>query len=178
MAMEGKSSACAHLSPMGNLAAAACDTWSNESVQNIKLLGGMAPTCYMEQLTYDCRLMNQARKSGKEGARMLQRWFVESDAALDPQAFILSPESSVELARAIVTSDSHYHAGLAVARKAIELMRDAHAAGQLRIAENEADWLDNLTDELDELPEDEGAFIARQLALADQTKFLPAEYGL
>jgi methanol--5-hydroxybenzimidazolylcobamide Co-methyltransferase len=178
MAMEGKSSACAHLSPMGNLAAATCDTWSNESVQNIKLLGGMAPTCYMEQLTYDCRLMNRARASGKEGARMLQRWFVESDASLDPQAYILSPESSVELARVIVASDSHYHAGVAVARKAIELMRDAHAAGQLRIAENEADWLDNLTDSLDDLPENEDEFISQQVALADRSKFLPAEYGL
>ncbi len=65
MAMEGKTSACAHLSPMGNLAAACCDTWSNESVQNIKLLGGMAPTCYMEQLIYDCRLMNTARSHGE-----------------------------------------------------------------------------------------------------------------
>jgi methanol---5-hydroxybenzimidazolylcobamide Co-methyltransferase len=45
MAMEGKTAACAHLSPLGNIAAATCDTWSNESVQNIKLLGAMAPTC-------------------------------------------------------------------------------------------------------------------------------------
>ena len=44
MAMEGKTSACAHLSPVGNVAAATCDTWSNESVQNFKLLGGMAPS--------------------------------------------------------------------------------------------------------------------------------------
>ena len=50
MSMEGKTAACAHLSPMGNLAAATADLWSNESVQNIKLLGGMAPVCYMEQL--------------------------------------------------------------------------------------------------------------------------------
>jgi methanol--5-hydroxybenzimidazolylcobamide Co-methyltransferase len=109
---------------------------------------------------------------------MLQRWLVESDQALDPQAFILSPESSVALARVIVSSDSHYHAGLAVARKAIELMRDAHADGKLRIAENEADWLDNMTDALDDLPADEEQFIAGQLTTVDRTKFLPAEYGL
>jgi methanol---5-hydroxybenzimidazolylcobamide Co-methyltransferase len=65
MAMEGKSSACAHLSPVGNIAAAACDTWSNESVQNIKMLSGMAPTCSMEQLSYDCRLMNTASGDGR-----------------------------------------------------------------------------------------------------------------
>jgi methanol--5-hydroxybenzimidazolylcobamide Co-methyltransferase len=178
MAMEGKTSACAHLSPMGNLSAATCDTWSNESVQNIKLLGGMAPTCYMEQLIYDCRLMNRARADGKAAASTLQRWLVESDIALDPQAFIISPESAVALARSIVESDSHYHAGVAVARKAVSLMRAAHQAGQLAIAENEAGWFDILDDTLDDLPTDEGEFISQQLALADPAKFLPAEYGL
>ena len=178
MAMEGKTSACAHLSPMGNVAAACCDTWSNESVQNIKLLGGMAPTCYMEQLAYDCRLMNTARSHGKESARQLQRWLVESDVATDPQAFIISPESAVELARAIVTSDSHYHAGAAVARKAVELLRTAHGKGQVRIAANEVAWFDIMQDTLDDLPESETEFIAGQLALADRSRFLPREYGL
>jgi methanol--5-hydroxybenzimidazolylcobamide Co-methyltransferase len=178
MAMEGKASACAHLSPMGNLAAAACDTWSNESVQNIKLLGGMAPTCCMEQLAYDCRLMNAARSHGKESARQLQRWLVESDAPADPQAFIISPEASVELARTIVGSDSHYHAGVAVARKAVAMLREAHEHGALRIPENETMWLDSMDDTLDEMPGDEMEFISRQLAIADHSRFLPAEYGL
>ena len=40
---EGKSSACAHLSPVGNIAACVADLWSNESVQNVKLLGGRLP---------------------------------------------------------------------------------------------------------------------------------------
>ena len=178
MAMEGKSSSCAHFSPMGNLAAACCDTWSNESVQNVKLLAGMAPTCSMEQLAYDCRLMNQARSEGEAAAQMLQRWMVDSDVSLDPQAFIISPHSSVEIARAIVGSDSHYHAGVAAARKAVELMRDAHNDGRLRIADNEISWLDIMTDALDDLPDDEGEFISEQIAMADPTKFLPAEYGL
>jgi methanol--5-hydroxybenzimidazolylcobamide Co-methyltransferase len=178
MAMEGKTSACAHLSPMGNLAAACCDTWSNESVQNIKLLGGMAPTCYMEQLIYDCRLMNRASADGKPAARQLQCWLVESDAALDPQAYIITPKASVELARTIVNADSHYHAGVAVARKAVSLLKDANQARQVRIADNEADWLDNLNDILDDLPESEDEFIARQLAVADPSKFIRAEYEL
>jgi methanol--5-hydroxybenzimidazolylcobamide Co-methyltransferase len=178
MAMEGKSSACAHFSPMGNLAAACCDTWSNESVQNVKLLAGMAPTCSMEQLAYDCRLMNEARAEGEASAQMLQRLFVNSDIKLDPQAFIISPYAAVEIARAIVASDSHYHAGVAAARTAIRLMQEAHADGALRIADNEANWLEMLTDTLDDLPEDEGAFIAEQVAMADPEKFLPGEYGL
>ena len=35
ISMEGKSASCAHFSPMGNIAAAMCDLWSNESVQNV-----------------------------------------------------------------------------------------------------------------------------------------------
>ena len=178
MAMEGKTSACAHFSPMGNIAAACCDTWSNESVQNIKLLAGMAPVCFMEQLAYDCRLMNRARAHGPESAGTLQRWLVESDAALDPQAFILSPASAIELARIIVESDSHYHAGVAVARKAIELMSAAHAAGDLKLAPSEPAWFTLMNNALEELPSDEDAFIHEQLAAADRSKFLPGEYGL
>jgi methanol--5-hydroxybenzimidazolylcobamide Co-methyltransferase len=178
MAMEGKSSACAHLSPMGNLAAACCDTWSNESVQNIKLLGAMAPTCSMEQLVYDCRLMNKARADGDDAARTLQKWMVDSDAALDPQAFIIAPAPVIELAKAIVGASNHYQAGVAVARRAVELMTEAQADGQLRIAANELPWLEMMTDTLDDLPGDEGNFISQQLVMADTTKFLPAEYGL
>jgi methanol--5-hydroxybenzimidazolylcobamide Co-methyltransferase len=163
---------------MGNLAAACCDTWSNESVQNIKLLGGMAPTCYMEQLAYDCRLMNTARSHGKDAAQQLQRWLVESDVATDPQAFIISPASSVALAQAIVSCDSHYHAGVAAARKAVELLSNAHADGKLKIAANEVCWFDMMQDTLDDLPDSESEFITQQLALADRSKFLPEEYGL
>jgi methanol--5-hydroxybenzimidazolylcobamide Co-methyltransferase len=176
--MEGKTSACAHLSPMGNLAAAACDTWSNESVQNIKLLGGMAPTCYMEQLIYDCRLMNRASAAGREAALQFQRYLVESDESYDPQAYILSPRCCVEIARAIVKSSSHYHAGIAAGRTACELLREAHGAGRLKIAANEVSWLDTLQDTLEDLPADEHVFIGRQLAAADRSKFLPAEYDL
>ena len=57
ISMEGKTAACAHLSPIGNIASACTDLWSNESVQNIMLLSGIAPTAYFEQLEYDVRLM-------------------------------------------------------------------------------------------------------------------------
>ena len=43
ISMEGKSATCAHSSPLGNIASAACDLWSNESVQNVQLLSGKAP---------------------------------------------------------------------------------------------------------------------------------------
>ena len=178
VAMEGKTAACAHFSPLGNIAAAYADTWSNESVQNVRLLAGMAPTCYMEQLIYDCRLMNRALAEGKAAALTLRRWLVESDAGLDPQAWVLTPESVIAIAHAIVNAPDHYQAGVAAARCAIDLLRAGHAAGLLKIARRELGFLDSMTAQLDELPADEGAFIARQMSLADPAKYLPVEYGL
>ena len=67
---------------------------------------------------------------------------------------------------------------MAVARKAVELLRDAHGKGKLRIAANETVWFDTLQDTLDKMPESESEFIAQQLALADHSRFLPKEYGL
>lgn len=178
MAMEGKTAACAHLSPVGNVAAAAADTWSNESVQNIKLLGGMAPTCYLEQLAYDCRLFNRAAADGRDGAVKLRDWLVDSDAGLDPQAYILAPESVIALARAIVAEADPYRAGKAVAREAVRLMREAHADGRLKLAERELPYLDLMTESLDGLPDDTAAFIEQVLPTLDASKFVAAEYDL
>lgn len=178
MAMEGKSSACAHLSPMGNIAAAACDTWSNESVQNIKLLSAMAPTVSMEQLIYDCRLMNQALAEGKDAALTLRRWMINSDAALDPQAYILTPEATISLAKKIVESDSPYHAGKAVALEAVRLLREGLEAGKLKIAPREQPWLDTIEEAITGLPDEESQFIAEMMEIVDSTKYNPKEYGL
>ena len=133
MAMEGKTAACAHFSPLGNIAAATCDTWSNESVQNIKLLAGMAPTCYVEQLIYDCRLMNEALADGRDAALLYRKWMVSSDASRDPQAYVLTPDSSIAIAQAIVSAPNAYDAGKAAALTALRLLRDAHRDGALKI---------------------------------------------
>ncbi|MGA2497796.1 MAG: methyltransferase MtaB domain-containing protein [Tepidisphaeraceae bacterium] len=178
MAMEGKTAACAHFSPLGNIAAATCDTWSNESVQNIKLLGGMAPTCYLEQLIYDCRMMNQAIAEGSAGAAMMQRWMVQSDAALDPQAFILAPANVIAIARAIVAGGNYYDAGKAAALTAVRLMREACAAGALRLSDRERPWLDTIQNAVEEMPDDEGAFINQMMGVVDQSKFVARDYDL
>lgn len=174
MAMEGKTAACAHLSPVGNIAGATCDTWSNESVQNIKLLGGMAPTCYVEQLIYDCRLMNQALADGPDAALWLRKWLVNSDAALDPQAFILKPECAIAIAEAIVQAPTHYHAGKAAALTAVRLLRE----GDVRIPQREAGWLDHIEQAVHALPADEGEFIAEMMAQVNTGNFVARDYDL
>ena len=92
IAMEGKSATCAHFSPLGNIASAMCDLWSNESVQNVRLLSGNAPEAYAETLAYDCRLMNVA--TARNQALTLRDWLTESDEWLSPQAAILSPRAT------------------------------------------------------------------------------------
>jgi methanol---5-hydroxybenzimidazolylcobamide Co-methyltransferase len=178
MAMEGKTSACAHLTRVGNIAAATCDTWSNESVQNIRLLGGMAPTCYLEQLVYDCRLMNEASADGRDAALVLQKWMIRSDAALDPQAHILGPENVVTIAKAIVDGESYYAAGRAAADATLNILRSAVADKSLRLGPREIQWLDRMERTLHQLPGEEEEFIAQVVQKLDHSKFRLEDYDL
>ncbi|MGO8675842.1 MAG: methyltransferase MtaB domain-containing protein [Limisphaerales bacterium] len=178
MAMEGKIAACAHLSPVGNIAAAACDTWSNESIQNIKLLGGMAPTCSLEQLIYDCRLMNEALADGPEAALLYRKWMVASDVHRDPQALVLAPESAIVLARAIVAAPNDYAAGRAAGLTALRLIRDAHSNGALKLPPRELPWLERLQTSLETLPDEESRFIDMMMGQVDTSRFRAAEYDL
>jgi methanol--5-hydroxybenzimidazolylcobamide Co-methyltransferase len=108
----------------------------------------------------------------------LRRWLVESDAALDPQAWVLTPDNVIAIARAIVAAPNHYQAGVAAARCAVELLRAGHQAGRLKIAAREIGFLATMAAQLDGLPEAEDEFIAQQMAVADPSRYLPAEYGL
>jgi len=168
MAMEGKTAACAHLSPLGNIAAATCDTWSNESVQNIKLLGGMAPTVCLEQLVYDCRLMNGALADGPDAARMLRKWMINSDAGRDPQAYILTPQNAIRLAHSIVNSGTYYEAGKAVALETIAILREGAKDGEIKIAEREKPWLNLMENAIEDMPEDEDRFIGEMMQLVER----------
>ena len=93
ISMEGKSASCAHFSPIGNIASAMCDLWSNESVQNVRLLSGNAPEAFAETLIYDCRLMNAATAQGSQ--IVLRDLLSRSDEWLSPQAAVLSPEATI-----------------------------------------------------------------------------------
>ncbi|MDF2571351.1 MAG: Methanol-cobalamin methyltransferase subunit, partial [Sporomusa sp.] len=85
ISMEGKSAACAHLSSMGNVAASVADLWSNESVHPVRLLSDIATTVSMEQLIYDCRLMNIAKERGY--GTTMRDLLADSDSKYDPQAY-------------------------------------------------------------------------------------------
>ncbi|OGV48326.1 MAG: methanol--corrinoid methyltransferase [Lentisphaerae bacterium GWF2_52_8] len=178
ISMEGKTAACAHLSPLGNVAAACADLWSNESVQNIKLLGGMAPTVYFEQLQYDARLMNTASASGSKGAAQLQKWLVDSDVCHDPQALILAPDSVVAISKEIVSAENYIDASVRAGLKALSIIDEAIAAGYLKSSERENVWIERLREELQSIPGDENRFVAEMQPLLDTEKVILSEYGL
>jgi len=175
ISMEGKSAVCAHFSPLGNIASAMCDLWSNESVQNVRLLSGNAPEAFTELLAYDCRLMNEATRSG--GALALRNWLTASDQWLSPQAAVLSPQAAWDLAQVIVSTEGDYQRTVAVAQAAVRLLEQAVASGQLSLASNkEKQWLDRISRELEALPADESALLAEMNERYGEL-FAPSSYG-
>ncbi|HEX7715134.1 MAG TPA: methyltransferase MtaB domain-containing protein [Bacillota bacterium] len=178
IAMEGKSSACAHLSPLGNIAGAICDLWSNESVQNIKLLGGMAPTVSMEQLIYDTRLMNQASQEGFEAAVMLRDWMVESDSRFDPQAYVLRPDFVFQVSRELMTAADPYRRTKKAVSTALQLLREGVDEGRLALSKREQPYLERLSEQLAGLPDDPAALWENLRGSIPEGRILPSEYQL
>ncbi len=152
IAMEGKSAACAHFSLVGNIASAMCDLWSNESVQNVRLLSGNAPEAFAELLEYDCRLMNAASASGQ--AKMLRDLLTLSDEWLSPQAAVLSPAATIEIASAIVSKTDSYERTVAAGKAAVDILDRGSREGRLSLARKERQWLDRIGEALTTLPSD------------------------
>ena len=158
ISMEGKSASCAHFSPLGNIAAAMCDLWSNESVQNVRLLSGNAPEAFTELLAYDCRLMNTAAAT-EGGALQMRNWLTASDEWMSPQAAVLSAEATIRIAGAIVAADTPYHRVIAAGRAAVEILNDGIAKQKLHLSRREQQWLTRIDDALGAFPADEGALM-------------------
>jgi methanol--5-hydroxybenzimidazolylcobamide Co-methyltransferase len=176
ISLEGKTAACAHFSPIGNISAAVADLWSNESVQHIKLLSGFAPVVSTEQLIYDCRLMNTATRNGQ--TKLMRDWLVESDCYLDSQAYILRPDVVFEIAKEVVKTQDPFSRTVNVAHVTLDILQKAVNKKELQLEERELHWLDVLRDQLDEIPEEEAQFIAEMKPELDGTKYKPEEYGI
>jgi methanol---5-hydroxybenzimidazolylcobamide Co-methyltransferase len=174
ISMEGKSASCAHFSPVGNIAAAMCDLWSNESVQNVRLLSGSAPEAFTELLAYDCRLMNVAASAGN--ARLLRDWLTKSDQWLSPQAAVLSPEATVRIAEAIVAEADPFSRTVSAGMAAVAVLREGVADGRIRLSARELAWLDRIHDELSTMPQ-EGE-LTEAMCDAHRGMFDPLSYGM
>jgi methanol--5-hydroxybenzimidazolylcobamide Co-methyltransferase len=176
ISMEGRTAACAHLSPLGNVAACVADTWSNESVQNIKLLGGMAPTVSFEQLVYDCRLFNEASARGREAALLLRDLHADSDSRLDPQAYILRPDVVLRVAKGIVAEEGAYRRTKKAAELALQAIGEGVKTGRLALSDREKVSLESLGEEIAALPADQGPLIDAMRETCE--KFDPKKYDL
>lgn len=174
ISMEGKASACAHFSHMGNVASASCDLWSNESVQNVRLLSGSAPEVFTEVLAYDCRLMNEALASGNQD--ILQSLMIDSDVRKSVHALIISPESSVAVADAIVGEESDFDRTGAAGRTACTIIRTAHESGAIGLPEREIKWLDRIEKALTDFDSEARVLDEAMPNYADHV--LAEEYGL
>ncbi len=178
ISMEGRTAACAHPSPVGNITSAACDLWSNESIQHIKLLGGMATTVSLEQLEYDVRLMNQAALLGPDARRLFQTINVESDVHLDPQAVVLAPDVVVDIAGRIVEGKNPIEAAKRGALRALDILEERVRSGSLSLSEREFVYIDRIRQDLAAIPEEESRFVEVMLPELDPAKVVLKEYGL
>jgi methanol--5-hydroxybenzimidazolylcobamide Co-methyltransferase len=176
IATEGRTAACAHLSPLGNVAACLSDLWSNESVQNIRLLGGMAPTVSFEQLVYDCRLMNEATAKGKDAALLLRDLHADSDSRIDPQAYVLAPDVVLRISKELVKEQGYYKRTKRAAELAIEEIACGHKEDRLKLSDREEASLDQLEEEISSFPDSEEKLIAE--VIDDCDKLDPKKYDL
>lgn len=175
ISMEGKSAACAHSSLLGNVAMCCCDLWSNESVPYVNLFGGHSPEVCLEQLWYDCKLMNTATRGGH--ARTLRNMLSESDIYGSAEALVLAPESCVRIGQAIIDGGSYSERCTNAARTALDIIEAAYNEGLVAIPEMERPWLDVIRQGID-AHAGIGEDLLSAYAPAYAEKFIPAEYGI
>mgnify|MGYP002395398224 CR=1 FL=1 len=178
MSMEGKSSASAHSSLVGNVAAATCDLWSNEQVENVRLYGGWAPQVFTEILGYNTFLMNAALKSGF-GVQL--RDLLVAANPFDPQVLVLSPEGAWKIGKAIIKYPNDYYLRTKqAAYEALEVISEGYRKNKRKLPSAEARIFQRVKDFLNRAPDNSETFVEKNLAnFAGKVKnFSPRNYGL
>ena len=175
VSMEGKSSACAHSSLVGNIVASICDLWSNESVEDLRLFGGGAPEVFLEILHYDCEVLNTSIKLGFD--KTLREVLIASDKYRDPQGLVLAPEIAFEIAKTIVSFDSYYERSVESAKKTCELLK--LYKDHLKLPRVEAKYLERVSKVINEMP-NEHKFIDIMVKKYKKLcpSFNPKSYGI
>ncbi|KIR03033.1 Methanol:corrinoid methyltransferase [Lachnospiraceae bacterium TWA4] len=176
IAMEGRMASGAHLSQIGNIAAYPADLWSNESIQQVRLLSDMAPIVGMEQLVFDCRMLNKATDMGQK--KLMRDIMIESDAPLDVQGYVLKPEVVLEISKEIVKYEDDFMRTKVAAAKTVEVLSKAIEDGKVACGDRDAAWLDMMADAIDEIPDDRMEFYEEMKEELDEDKYIPANYDL
>ena len=155
---EGKNATCAHSDLMGNLAAAVCDVWSNESVYNREEMGGSTPGVWLQSLGYECALMNTATQIGTN--KELRDTYTLADKYRDPQGVILAYDNAYKIGEAIVADgEDIYLRSRNAALKACELINEAVEEKRILLTRFERDTLDSTQKTYEQLPDDQAKFV-------------------
>ena len=155
---EGKNATCAHSDLMGNLTAAVCDVWSNESVYNREEMGGPTPGVWLQSLGYECALMNTATQIGTN--KQLRDTYVLADKYRDPQGVILAYDNAYKIGEAITAEgEDIYLRSRAAAIRAMELINEAVDEKRILLTRFERDTLDSTMKTYEQLPDDKDKFI-------------------
>jgi len=96
--------------------------------------------------------MNAASAKGQ--AKQLRDLMTLSDEWLSPQAAVLSPAATIEIARAIVEKTDPYHRAVAAGKAAVAILERGRSSGQLALPRKEAQWLERIDLALQTLPSD------------------------
>jgi len=159
---EGKNATCAHADLMGNLTAAVCDVWSNESVYNREEMGGPTPGVWLQSLGYECALMNTAKQIGT--AKALRDSYVLADKYRDPQGVILAYDNAYRIGEAIVADgEDNYLRSRAAALKAMDCINEAVEAKRILLTRFERDTLDSTYKTYEQLPDDSAKFLKQSV---------------
>jgi methanol--5-hydroxybenzimidazolylcobamide Co-methyltransferase len=123
--------------------------------------------------------MNVASRRSPEDALRLRDWLVESDAPLDPQAYVLHPEVVLRISKKIVQGKTAYDRTRIAVQAALEELRKGADDKSYRLDPREESWLDMMEMAIeDDIPETEEAMIAKMAPQVDQTKCSLKEYGI
>ncbi|WII09481.1 methanol--corrinoid methyltransferase [Methanomassiliicoccales archaeon LGM-DZ1] len=154
---EGKNCQCAHCDLQGNLIAACCDAWSNESVEYHPEFGGSSVQCWLGSLGYECALMNTAIQTKQ--AKTLRDLYTITDLTRSPEAFILAYNNAFEIGKAIAAEGNDYYLrSRAAALKAIELIEGGYNSKLLPLTKKQYEVLEKCKTDINALPTETDKF--------------------
>ena len=120
--------------------------------------------------------MNTATKKGFR--REFRDLLAESDAPLDPQAYVLKPQVVFDIAGELVKAENSFEMTKLGAKLALDKITEAVNSGEVYVEEREKKWLDIIGNQIEDIADDELEFYDDMQDELDMDKFIPAEYGL
>ena len=175
ISMEGKSAACAHFSPLGNIASAMCDLWSNESVPERPAPLGQCPGGLRR--TARLRLSPHERGDVPGPSPVASRLADRIGRMAQPAGGGPLAAGRARIAAAIVGTPGDYPRTIAAGQAATEILKEGHATDRLKLVPKERRWLGRIEEELAALPADEDEF-RREMTEHYGHLFDPSSYGL